>query len=102
MEEGRNTSPAVTVHLAMRWLGWRRHEDWAQLLIEEYATLQGQAVPTPDNFSASGKMFKAAVQYVHVNLLQDLPPPWIGHDSPQALPGDGVLARYLKPTFLSS
>ena len=30
----------------------RLHEDWKQLLIEEYATLQGQDVPTPDNFSA--------------------------------------------------
>ena len=33
-------------------------------------------------------------------LLQDLSLPWIDHDFPQALPGDGVLARYLKPTFL--
>ena len=78
----------------------RLHEDWKQLLIEEYATLQGQHVPAPDNFSACDKMFKAAVQYVHVNLLQDLSPPWIDHNFPQALPGDGVLARYLKPTFL--
>ena len=30
----------------------RLHEDWKQLLIEEYATLQGQDVPAPDNFSA--------------------------------------------------
>ena len=49
----------------------RLHEDWKQLIIEEYATLQGQDVP-PDNTSAWHKMFKAAVQYVHVNLLQDL------------------------------
>ena len=54
----------------------------------------------PDNFSACDKMFKAAAQYAHVNLLQDLSPPWIDHNFPQALPGDGVLARYLKPTFL--
>ena len=57
----------------------RLHKDWKRLLIEEYATLQGQDVPAPGNVSACHKMFKAAVQYVHVNLLQDLSPPWIDH-----------------------
>jgi hypothetical protein len=36
-----------------------------------------------------------------VNLLQDLSPPWIGSEFLQALPGDGVLSQYLKPTFLA-
>ena len=75
----------------------RLHEDWAQLLIQEYATLQGQDVPAPDNFSACDKMFKAAVQYVHVNLLQDLSPPWIDHNFPQALPGAALLSRFPRP-----
>ena len=65
----------------------RLHEGWTQLLIEEYATLQGQGVPTPGNVSACDKMFKAAVQYVHVNLLQDLSPPWIDHNSPRLCQG---------------
>ena len=70
----------------------RLHEDWKQLRIEEYSTLQGQDVPS-DSTSAWHNVFKAAVQYAHVNLLQDLSPPWIDHHFPQALTGDGVLAR---------
>ena len=78
----------------------QEHKGWRQLLIEEYATLKGQALPARGDQMANENMFKAAVQYIHVNLLQDLSPPWIGHNFSQALPGDGVLARYLKPTFL--
>ena len=67
-------------------------------LVEEYATLRGQDVPTSDE--ESNRMFDAAVQYIHVNLLQDLSPPWMEKDFAQALPGEGVLSRYLKPCFL--
>ncbi len=74
--------------------------DWRELLIEEYATLKGQPLPAREEKRYSRELFKAAVQYIHVNLLQDLSPPWIEHDFPMALPGDGILARYLKPTFL--
>ena len=35
-----------------------------------------------------------------MNLLQDLAPPWVTHPFLQALPGEGVLCRYTKPTFL--
>ena len=73
---------------------------WKELLIEEYATLMGKALPAQDDKRANSELFEAAVQYIHANLLQDLSPPWIGHQFSQALPGDGVLCRYLKPTFL--
>ena len=45
-------------------------------------------------------MFAAAVRFLHMKLLQDLAPPWVTHPFLQALPGDGVLCRYTKPTFL--
>jgi len=67
-------------------------------LVQEYATLFGECVPTSVNDFNS--MFNKAVQYIHVNLLQDLSPPWLDKNFPQALPGDGVLSRYLKPCFL--
>ena len=56
--------------------------------------------PARTDKQANNDLFNAAVQYIHVNLLQDLSPPWIGHQFSQALPGDGVLCRYLKPTFM--
>jgi len=67
-------------------------------LVQEYATLLGLHVPT--SVHEINRMFDAAVQYIHVNLLQDLSPPWLDKNFPQALPGDGVLSRYLKPCFL--
>ena len=45
-------------------------------------------------------MFAAAVWFLHMKLVQDLAPPWVTHPFLQALPGDGVLCRYTKPTFL--
>ena len=69
-----------------------------QHLVQEYAELLGADIPT--NAVQFDQMFDAAAQYVHLNLLQDLSPPWIEHEFSQALPGDGVLSRYLKPTFL--
>jgi len=67
-------------------------------LVQEYRTLLGLAEPQSDH--ERRRMFDAAVQYIHLNLLQDLSPPWLEHEFPQALPGDGVLSRYLKPCFL--
>jgi len=67
-------------------------------LVQEYATLLGLDVPMSD--SEISRMFDAAVQYIHVNLLQDLSPPWLEKDFSHALPGEGVLSRYLKPCFL--
>ena len=83
------TAPAVVKHAAA---SFKTH------LVEEYATLRGLDVPTSGSDITC--MFDAAVQYIHVNLLQDLSPPWLEKDFPQALPGDGVLSRYLKPCFL--
>jgi len=75
-------------------------KQWRELLIEEYATLRNQALPAVDDKRACEVLYREAIQYIHVNLLQDLSPPWVGHQFSQALPGDGVLCRYLKPTFL--
>ena len=73
-------------------------ESQALQSVGECATLLGLEVPASD--SGMNQAFDAAVQYVHLNLLQDLSPPWIEHAFSQAVPGDGVLSRYLKPCFL--
>ena len=96
---GHGSTRNVAAGLADRCV-LREHDDWKESLIEEYATLRGEDVPARGDKATNSRMFKAAVQFIHVNLLQDLSPPWIDHNFPQALPGDGVLARYMKPTFL--
>ena len=37
---------------------------------------------------------------MHKILLCDLNPPWVDHQFPQALPGEGVLSRFTRPSFL--
>jgi hypothetical protein len=70
------------------------------LLIEEYSTLMAQSLPDKNDGEGRETVFNKAVQYIHLNLLQDLSPPWIDRQFSQALPGNGVLCRYLKPTFV--
>ena len=41
-----------------------------------------------------------AIHFVNRLLLQDLRPPWLQQDFPQALPGDGVLSKCTRPSFL--
>jgi hypothetical protein len=45
-------------------------------------------------------MYLRAVKYIHINLLQDLSPPWVASGFAQALPGEGLLSQFMKPTFL--
>ena len=78
----------------------REFKSSKELLIDEYATLMAQALPGDNDKEAREALFQKAVQYIHLNLLQDLSPPWIERQFSQALPGNGVLCRYLKPTFV--
>ena len=45
-------------------------------------------------------LLDAAVRHMHKMLLCDLNPPWVDHQFPQALPGEGVLSRFTRPSFL--
>ena len=45
-------------------------------------------------------MANEAVKFMHLVLLRDLRPPWLDHDFPHALPGEGLLARFTRPSFL--
>ena len=78
----------------------REFKSSKDLLIDEYATLMAQTLPGDNDQEAREALFQKAVQYIHLNLLQDLSPPWIEREFSQALPGNGVLSRYLKPTFV--
>ena len=47
-----------------------------------------------------GQLFREAVRFMYKVLMRDLRPPWLDHAFPQALPGDGVLSRFTRPSFL--
>ena len=49
---------------------------------------------------ATKQLLDAAVRYLHKILLRDLNPPWVDHQFPQALTGEGVLSRFTRPSFL--
>ena len=53
-------------------------------------------------YRAKGKkqLLEEAVQFIQLVLLTDLRPPWLAHNSPQALPGGGVLSRFTRPQLL--
>ena len=70
------------------------------MLVEDYCLLHDRALPDRDNKQAQSMLYNEATQFLHAKLLQDLSPPWVAHQFSQALPGDGVLCRYLKPTFM--
>ena len=71
----------------------------SEVLVQEYIEVKGL---TPEYVDATGKQQLAneAVKFMHLVLLRDLRPPWLDHDFPQALPGEGLLARFTRPSFL--
>jgi hypothetical protein len=68
-------------------------------MVQEYSFIIGHVGEVAEAYKKD--MFAAAVRYMHMILLQDLRPPWLTHKFPQALPGDGVLSRYTRPSFLT-
>ena len=67
-------------------------------LVEDYCALQ--SIDVPKSKPEFNQMYLRAVKYIHMNLLQDLSPPWMDSKFAQALPGEGLLSQFLKPTFL--
>ena len=65
-------------------------------LVKEYAFV----LDLGEVDETSESLFRDAVRYLQVCLLSDLRPPWSDYSFPQALPGDGTLARYTRPCFL--
>ena len=64
-------------------------------LVEEYAEANGLG-----DLDATRQNVDAAIRYMHKILLADMRPPWANHTFPQAVPGDGVLSRYIRPSFM--
>ena len=64
-------------------------------LVAEYAAVNklGHLEPTKENVDA-------AIRFMLKIVLRDLSPPWAMYIIPQALPENGVLARYTRPSFL--
>jgi len=95
------TPPLTGQHLAKTSAAAVKAEFNRVALVEEYSALHGMAMPDITQERAKfDEIYLSAVKYIHMNLLQDLSPPWIGARFTQALPGEGLLSQYLKPTFL--
>ena len=64
-------------------------------LVEEYAEANdlGELKVTKQNVDA-------AIRHLHKIMLADMRPPWAAYTFPQEVPGDGVLARYIRPSFM--
>ena len=63
--------------------------------VEEYCEARGL-----EHQPITKQILDAAVRHMHKILLCDLNPPWLEYQFPQALPGDGVLSRLTRPSFL--
>ena len=46
------------------------------------------------------ELFDEAVRFMYKVLMRDLRPPWLDHTFLQALPGDAILSRFTRPSFL--
>ena len=66
-----------------------------EYLVAEYCEAAGLG-----NQPVTHHLLDAAVRHMHKILLCDLNPPWVDHQFPQALPGEGVLSRFTRPSFL--
>ena len=74
--------------------GGRRKRNKDQLLAE-YA-----AVNKLRHLEPTKKNVDAAIRFLKKILLRDLSPPWAMYTFRQALPENGVLSRYTRPSFL--
>ena len=81
---------------AHRIMAQFRKED---ALVAEYIDLRGL---TTQYVAERGpkRMMKEAINFMHLLLLKDVTPPWITQQFPQALPGDGLLSKFTRPSFL--
>jgi hypothetical protein len=70
------------------------------LIIEEYVAVQGLDKQLLADNSQRDSLYNEAVLYIHMILLRDMRPPWLLHTFPQALPGEGLLSQYTRPSFL--
>ena len=66
-----------------------------EYLVREYCEAAGLR-----NQPVTNAILDAAVRQMHKLLLCDLNPPWVDYHFPQALPGQGVLSRFTRPSFL--
>ncbi len=71
------------------------HTPNKEQLLAEYA-----AANELGHLDATKENVDAAIRYLYKLLLRDLRPPWLTHTFPQALPGNGVLSKFTRPSFL--
>ena len=71
----------------------------ADALVEEYIQVKGLSAEYVDATDQQ-RLIEEAVQFIHLVLLRDLRPPWLEHNFPQALPGEGLLSRFTRPSLL--
>ena len=70
-----------------------------QVLVEDYIEAVGLSTAYVSSKSEQ-ELLDEAVKCVTLVLLRDMRPPWLDHAFPQALPGDGLLSKFTRPSFL--
>ena len=69
----------------------------AELLVDEYmSAIAGHNFPT----GAQQDNKRNTVMFVQKLWLQEFRPWWLTYKFPQALPGDAILSRFTRPSFL--
>ncbi len=69
------------------------------LLVDEYVKIKGYSEDDVRSFTKE-QLLANALQFMYRLLLEDIRPPWRQHSFPQALPGESVLCKFTRPSFL--
>ena len=69
------------------------------VLVEDYIEAVGLSSAYVSS-KTKEELLDEAVKCVTLVLLRDMRPPWLDHVFPQALPGDGLLSKFTRPSFL--
>ncbi|CAK0844998.1 unnamed protein product [Prorocentrum cordatum] len=70
-----------------------------EVLVEDYIEAVGLSTAYVSS-KTKQELLDEAVKCVTLVLLRDMRPPWLDHVFPQALPGDGLLSKFTRPSFL--
>ncbi|CAK0808294.1 unnamed protein product [Prorocentrum cordatum] len=70
-----------------------------EVLVEDYIEAVGLSIAYVSS-KTKQELLDEAAKCATLVLLRDMRPPWLDHVFPQALPGDGLLSKFTRPSFL--
>ena len=77
----------------------REHLTNADALVRDYVVANRVPAERAQN-APPQELFSEALRFMYKVLMRDLRPPWLDQTFSQALPGDAVLSRFTRPSFL--